>query len=61
MIISKVDDCNMLFLRWRCREAGIGKTIGELDIRKKVQHQYSGDQNRRKDEYGDWPGYGIKQ
>ena len=25
------------------------------------QHQYSGDQNRRKDEYGDWPGYGIKQ
>lgn len=59
MIISKWM-IHMLFLRWRCRETGSEKrSVNWISV--KVQHQYSGDQNRRKDEYGDWSGYGTKQ
>lgn len=55
----EVDDSHAI-LRWRCRETGSEKrSVNWISV--KVQHQYSGDQNRRKDEYGDWPGYGIKQ
>lgn len=55
----EVDDSHAI-LRWRCREAGSEKrSVNWISV--KVQHQYSGNQNRRKDEYGDWPGYGIKQ